>query len=236
MKLSLARRSLAGLTRLDVVAVIGVVGILTFIALGLSALRGASDMAKGINCVGNLKDVGLALRIFATDHDQQWPWNVPISEGGSARPTQNPELLWRHFLVLSNELGSPKRLWCPKDSSKRLAEAFHLTPTNRDAVLFAGNQHVSYFLALNANTNDLRGGAADEILAGDRNLTVEGQPVTAGKSTLGEGQTISFNRRTLHRLYGQLLFADGSVEQVGSLQLAGRSPGWPSATNLLLIP
>lgn len=236
MKLPLTRRSIAGLTRLDVVAVLGVVGILAFIAMGLSVLRGASDMAKGINCLNNLKHVGLALRIFATDHDQQWPWNVPVSEGGSAGPTQNPELLWQHFLVLSNELGSPKRLWCPKDSSKRLAEAFLLTPTNRDAVLFAGNQHVSYFLALNANTNDLRGGAADEILGGDRNLTVEGQPVTAGKRTVRGGQTIGFNQRTLHRVYGQLLFADSSVEQVGSLQLADRSPGWPSATNMLLVP
>ena len=75
-------------------------------------------MAEGINCSNNLKHVGLALRIFANDHNGTWPMNLPVGEGGSLDPSTNPELLWRHFLVLSNELKSSRDLWCPMDSKK----------------------------------------------------------------------------------------------------------------------
>lgn len=238
MRLRSEKRRVTGLTRLEVVVLVATGALLLFILVAvISAWRGASDMAKGLQCVNNLKNVGIAFRVFATDHNSQFPWQVSANEGGSADSTQNPELLWRHFLVMTKEnmrsydLDSTKYLWCPKDSAKRPAEVFQLTFTNRKAVVFAGNQHVSYFLGLNANTDDLRAVRAEGILAGDRNLTVNLRPVGAGRVTLTGGQTLGFDRTSLHRLYGQLLFADGSVDQVSSLQLQ------PSATtNLLLVP
>lgn len=63
-----------GLTRLEVVVVLGVLGILAVILLGIvPALRQARAFAKQINCVNNLKNVGLSFRIFATDHGDKWP-------------------------------------------------------------------------------------------------------------------------------------------------------------------
>lgn len=49
-------------------------------------------------CINNLKEIGLAFRIFATNHDSRWPMDVPVPSGGTLDPTRNPELLWRHYL------------------------------------------------------------------------------------------------------------------------------------------
>lgn len=63
-----------GLTKLEVVVAIGVLGILAVILLGIvPALRQARALAKQINCVNNRKNVGLSFRIFATDHGDKWP-------------------------------------------------------------------------------------------------------------------------------------------------------------------
>lgn len=67
----------------------------------LAALDHAREKAHAIKCVNHLKNLGLALRIWATDHHDLFPTDL---------------------LVITNELGSPKILVCPSDSG-RLASA-----------------------------------------------------------------------------------------------------------------
>lgn len=239
MRLRSEKRRVTGLTRLEVVVVVVATGVLLFILVAvLSAWRAAGNMAKGIMCINNLKNVGLAFRVFATDHDSRFPWQVPANEGGSADSAQRPELLWRHFLVMTNAYmrsynhDSPKYLWCPKDSDKRPAEVFQLTSANRNAVVFAGNQHLSYFLGLGANTNDWGGDSADGVLSGDRNLMVNGKAVGPGSVGLSGGQSLGFNPKQLHGKWGHLLLADGSVQEAWSNRVVQAT----SATNLLLVP
>jgi prepilin-type processing-associated H-X9-DG protein len=236
MRLSTHRPTAHGLTRLDVAIVIAVLG-----TLGLfvgSALNAARRMAKGIHCVNNLKNVGLAFRVFATDHDDHFPWQVPAKDGGTADLFGQPESLWRHFLVVTNaqmrpnNLDYPRYLWCPMDSSKRPAATFFANPANPRAAVFSGNQHVSYFLNLGASTNELQAETPDRILSGDRNLLVDGKAIGPGTTLLSGGLSVGFTARRIHRGYGQLLFADGSVWQGISNRVAGAA----NATNLLLIP
>lgn len=202
------------------------------------AFKAASRLAKGVHCINNLKNIGLAFRVFATDHDSQWPWQVPASEGGSAETEQKPELLWRHFLVLTNgymranNLDSPKYLWCPLDSAKRAAATFYSNSASSGAVVFSGNQQVSYFLNLGANTNELQAEIPDRILSGDRNLLVDGKSVDAGATYLSGGQSVGFTPGRIHRRYGHFLFADGSVQEVWTNWIVRAH----SATNLLLFP
>ncbi|MEO8426514.1 MAG: DUF4190 domain-containing protein [Verrucomicrobiota bacterium] len=66
----------------------------------LPALAHAKDKAQRINCVNNMKQIGLAARIWATDHNDKFP----------------PD-----FSSMSNELNSPNILVCPGDSSKSVA-------------------------------------------------------------------------------------------------------------------
>jgi len=66
----------------------------------LPALAKAKEKAQQINCVNNLKQIGLAAHQWANDHDGKFPPN---------------------FIAMSNELGTPKILVCPSDRSKTRA-------------------------------------------------------------------------------------------------------------------
>jgi hypothetical protein len=63
--------------------------------LTLPALAKAKSKAQSIHCVNNLKQMGLAARIYATDHNDTFPSN---------------------FLAMKDELNTPKILICPSDS------------------------------------------------------------------------------------------------------------------------
>ena len=108
-------------------------------------------------CESHLKQIGLAFKIWAIDHDDQFPFNVSTTAGGSKENCvrgndgfdQNAVL---HFKVASKELSDPKILACPADASKRPATDF--------ASLEALN--VSYQLRSGTNISDAK---PDEILA-----------------------------------------------------------------------
>jgi hypothetical protein len=67
------------------------------------ALDKAKDRALSIACVNNLKQIGLAMRIWSLDNQDAYPPN---------------------FLVMSNELNTPKILVCPKDTAHQIAESW----------------------------------------------------------------------------------------------------------------
>lgn len=108
----------------------------------------------------NLKEIGLAFREWAGDHNDQYPFNVSRSRGGTLELCspdgngfeQNPVPT---FMVLSNELeNNPRILVCPNDNTKQQAVDFaHLTAHN-----------ISYQLRIGTNVNDDNG---NEILAVD---------------------------------------------------------------------
>lgn len=62
------------------------------------ALKEAQDRADRIRCVNNMKQIGLAFRIWAGDHTNQYPTSL---------------------VVMSNELGSTKILVCPSDEARQ---------------------------------------------------------------------------------------------------------------------
>jgi hypothetical protein len=69
-------------------------------ALLLPALARAKAKAQQINCVANLKQVGLATRIYSNDHKGVFPPDFPS---------------------MANELGTPRILVCPADQHHRAA-------------------------------------------------------------------------------------------------------------------
>ncbi len=189
-----------------------------------------------IKCVNNLKNLGLGLRIFATDNDGNFPWMVPIAQGGSLEELADDSRTWRHFQVLSNELSTPKILIC---RSSPQTEATGFGPRNTNApgpqLQFSHNDHVSYFLTTGVTEED-----ADRILGGDRNLTRNGISIR-GRIRPATADVFGFTKPGHHDGNGNLLFADGSVQQVSSSQAArvfsaGLAPIGTNPPPTLLIP
>jgi hypothetical protein len=69
----------------------------------LGALEQAREKAMSINCINNLKQIGLAAKLWALDHKANYP----------------PD-----FLSMSNELNTPKILVCTADTNRVAAATF----------------------------------------------------------------------------------------------------------------
>jgi prepilin-type processing-associated H-X9-DG protein len=139
---------------------------------------------------------------------------VSSQEGGSLDFVQNGLRVpgefyfsYRHFVPISGQLSTPHPLRCPADANRSAAASFARF----------NNENLSYFVGVNANP-----GNSAEILAGDRNIASElpGHPTILRQ---GGGVSVVWTRE-LHRLKGNLLYADGRVEEVNGPKLvAGRT-------------
>src|SRR5947207_2369029 len=147
---SKSRFQCGALTLLEVLVLCAVLAVL--IAL-LMPPRHHESVRRSV-CLNNLKNIGLAFRIFESDHSGRFPMQLSTNAGGSLEFVAGGNA-FRHFQVMSNELFTPNVLVCP--SEKRRA-------VTNFAVL--NNAYLSYFVGLDAVTN-----LWEMLLAGDRNIT-----------------------------------------------------------------
>jgi len=113
------------------------------------ALDKARAQAGRINCVNNLKQVGVAFRIWSRAHGYEFPFNVPAKYGGSLESCTNAvdgfdQNSWRHFQVMASELKTPTILICPADSAKKPASDFKTL----------GSSNVTYQIRSGTNINE----------------------------------------------------------------------------------
>jgi hypothetical protein len=159
--------------------------LLLLAGLLLPSLASAKKMVSQINCINNLKQIGTAVRLWAGDHNDRFPDQVPVSEGGLARTNATRIRAmdaFRYFQVMSNELNTPKILLCPADKARKDAcgTNFNFQSEGPNA-FFTNNRVVSYFVGV---------GAADDrprmLLSGDRNIY---GPTTTPDSNGGYGNS-----------------------------------------------
>jgi hypothetical protein len=160
-------RHLSAFTRLDL---LGIVGGFVLIALAVLPSLGNPpawgnfrNRSERLVCLNNLRQIGGAFNVWMADHDEQYPFYLNITQGGTVGSPLAPNAYFQ-FGVLSNELRTPKVLACPTDERVRVATDFSHGPGGFFNPGFANNA-VSYFL-----THPNRGRGNSEILAGDRNL------------------------------------------------------------------
>jgi prepilin-type processing-associated H-X9-DG protein len=207
-------RRCRAMTLLDILVICVVLAVLVVILV--PALY--APHTPRIQCLNNLKMVGLATRVWETDNMDKYPPFVPATNGGSMEYTTGTNV-WRHFEVMSNELSTPKVLVCPADADRIEATSF----------TWLNNSNVSFFFGIDATETN-----PQMFLSGDRNLT-NGTQVKNGIMVLTGAKPTSWTSE-MHKKAGNIAFADGGAQQmnIARLRNAVTNTGFP--TNRLQMP
>ena len=175
----------------------------------------AKSRAKRIECVGDLRETGLAFHLFANDHGGKFTTQVSTNDGGSLEfVTAGYQISdntfyfsFQHFRPLASALVTPKLLACPADLERWPATNFNQF----------NNQNLSYDIGLKADPN-----IPSAILAADRNLPGECWPKDGSVTHLPDLDKSGpppylwpppYWNAMLHVRKGNILFSDGHVEE-----------------------
>lgn len=212
MKLRISNHRTAALTQIEVITIFFCLAILAAIGVAVtsSVYNAASGHAKSMNCVNNLKQVGLAFRLWAGDNGDNFPMQLSVSNGGTMELATGNNA-WINFMAMSNELATPKVLYCLADKGRVPATSFQAD---------FNNKNVSYFVNLDANTNSARA-----LLSGDANFAINSVPVKSGLLELYANTPVTWTS-SRHYIKCNTVMADGSV-------VGGGDPNTPDLTNLL---
>ena len=193
-----ASRSTAAFTRKELVVVL--LAIVFLMALFLPAFAKAKAKAHRIACIGNLKQVGLAYRVFANDHTNAvslsgaYPFQLSTNSGGTMEFIGTGQAFLQ-YRAMSNELGSTRVLRCRGDVRRPASDFATIANTN-----------ISYFIAVTADETQ-----PQLLLAGDRHLTND-LPVRNGVMELTKNQRVRWTLAN-HGGSGNVAMSDGSVRQ-----------------------
>ena len=231
MKLQPTTHGSRALTLTELLVVICVVAVL--VAVLLPALAPPMRKSSKIGCVNNLKQIGLAFRIWEGDNGDKYPMQVSVTNGGAMELALNGDV-GAIFRVMSNELSTPKILVCLADTGRHYATNF-TTDLN--------HQTISYFVGLDAEDK-----YPQMILSGDDNLEVNGVRIRPGVLNLSTNTPVEWTENERHGLpqhwslwkqhlrIGNIGFVDGSVQITTVSPLQSALVNTSFATNRLVIP
>jgi prepilin-type processing-associated H-X9-DG protein len=206
----------SGFSLVELFALIAVLLLVAYFAVP-SGDTGKTKSAR-LQCFNNLKSVGLAARIYATDNNGLMPGAYFLSNKIDLATIDTASC----FRIFSNQLSTPKILVCPSDSRAQATASFtNLTTKN-----------ISYFLSLTAHET-----SPQCFLAGDRNIQTSNSQATIppGLFPLTTNLQLSWSKE-LHHEQGNIAMVDGSVQEFSSARLNRYLREHAVSTNLLIFP
>jgi prepilin-type processing-associated H-X9-DG protein len=103
-------RSTVAFSLIELLVVIGIIGLLT--SLLMPALSRAKGKANDTKCISNLRQIGIALSIYADENQGR----LPFAERRPTQPVNPTNILPRIVDVLSNHVGGATAIFrCPND-------------------------------------------------------------------------------------------------------------------------
>ncbi len=242
------RRTVSAFTLIELLVVIAICVVL--VSMLVPALSKPPHPYRArFPCSFNLKQIAIAYRLWADDHNGLFPASEWVANGGWKERLDSTDQgadCWINYAILADGLGqSPEFLVCPADE-RRPAKKFTTKGMSLEPgqTTFTNNSELSYFVGVSADSKSPR-----SLLAGDRNLGPGTTPDSdCGYSPRGgKGNDVavpisgpvswSLKMHSANNIAGagNILLGDGSVQQTTSASLrtnwlpnAEPTTNWPA--------
>jgi prepilin-type N-terminal cleavage/methylation domain-containing protein/prepilin-type processing-associated H-X9-DG protein len=221
MKTLPGKRKVSGLTLIELLVVIAVIAILAAMLLPALTHSGPSYRSR---CLSRLKQIDLGFIMYAEDYGKTFPFQVSAEAGGTKEFIFTSHV-FPHFEKLHKYIPGQQfynLLVCPSDKTRKVE-------TNAEAFT---DLNISYFLNADCSHTNT---PSKSLLAGDRNLESNGQPVNPGLLNATTNMNLTWSKE-IHIQGGNLAFTDGHVEFNKTDRFNAIIQQQPASTNRLCVP
>ncbi len=225
-----ATKARQAFTLIELLVVIVIVGVLLITAMPTH--KGAKvSKANAVQCMSNLRQIGLGLIMYAQDHKDLFPWQVSTNQGGTEELISSG-VAADHFAKLAPYRLATRVLVCPTDKERQVGATNYFG---------FSNSNLSYFASLDVKLAPAATNIFALILSGDRHLAQKNNPVNPGLFSVTNSAALSWTKelhwaKNQNETLGVMAFADGHGEAVKAKKLPATFQRQNLAAARLVMP